>query len=78
MSKRITLKEAAHIHIGHLADLSADQLLDLQQQASENLEKAKRAKDWIDGAIHIKYSNQAKRIKKTQALQKAHLKSHLD
>jgi len=57
MTSKITLSQASNIHIGELADLAADQLLDLQSQASDHFEKAKRLKEWIDGAISIKYQN---------------------
>lgn len=55
MPNSITLLQVPNIPIGELANLSPDQLLSLQKQAEENLQKAKRLKDWLDGAISLKY-----------------------
>jgi len=57
MSNKITLSEASNIHIGELADLPADQLLNLQNQAAVHLDNAKRLKELMDNAISIKYQN---------------------
>jgi hypothetical protein len=57
MSNKITLSQASNIHIGELADLPADQLLDLQKQAIAHLDSAKRLKELIDNSISIKYQN---------------------
>ena len=44
MTSKITLSQVPNIHIGKLADLPADQLMDLQKQAADHFEKAKGLK----------------------------------
>lgn len=59
MPNKITLVEASNIHIGELANLPTDQLLDLQRKSANHLEKAKRAKQWIDSAIKMQHQNKS-------------------
>ena len=66
MNSKITLSQVSNIHIGKLADLPADQLMDLQQQAADHFEKAKRLKEWIDAAISIKYQNDISLLRNKQ------------
>lgn len=66
MTNKITLSQVPNIHIGKLADLPADQLMDLQKQAADHFEKAKRLKEWIDGAISIKYQNDISLLRNKQ------------
>ena len=66
MPNEITLNQVSNIHIGELADLPIHQLVKLQKQAANHLDKAKRLKDLIDGAITIKYQNQSVDIRQRQ------------
>jgi hypothetical protein len=64
ISNQITISEVPNIQIGKLATLSPDQLLYLQEQAEENLQNAKRLKDWLDSSISMKYRDIASNIRK--------------
>ena len=56
---RITLADLARMEIGAIAALPAAELALLADEAREALERAKRLKDWVDGAIDIKYGARA-------------------
>ena len=56
---RITLADLARMEIGAIAALPAAELAPLVDEAREALERAKRLKDWVDGAIDIKYGARA-------------------
>ncbi len=53
----IKIEEVTNIDIGQLALLSAADLYDLKEKASEAFESIKRAKEWIDTAIIQKYQD---------------------
>lgn len=56
----INIDEILHTPIGSLAKYSAADLSKLMQQATSNLETAKRAKSWVELAIKLKYEEQIK------------------
>ena len=60
----ITLAEVPNIPIGKLSTLSPDQLLSLQEQAVQHLQRAKMLKDWLDNSIALKYRDVASNIRK--------------
>jgi hypothetical protein len=57
--------EMLHVPIGTLAKYRAEELYKLLFQISEELEKVKRTKQWIEAAIAMKYEEQicAKRLR---------------
>lgn len=61
--KIIQLFEVPNIPVGELASLSPSQLSSLQKQANDNLQKAKRLKEWLDSSINLKYQNQASNVR---------------
>lgn len=63
MPNHILLEEAKNMELGDLANLSSSDLASLQIQAIHNLDDAKRQKDWIDGAISIKYQERSCNIR---------------
>ena len=62
----VTLAMVPNIPIGKLAVLSPDQLLFLQSQANEQLQKAKMLKEWLDNSIALKYRELASNIRKVE------------
>ncbi|CAA7615772.1 hypothetical protein [Magnetospirillum sp. UT-4] len=56
---RITLDDLAGMEIGVIAALPAAELALLADEARDELDRAKRLKDWVDGAIDIKYGARA-------------------
>jgi hypothetical protein len=52
---RLMLDAVPTTPIGEIAALPAEQLALLQQEAAEELAKAKRLKDWLDSGIDLKY-----------------------
>ena len=56
---RITLDDISGMEIGAIAALPVEHLAQLTGEAREALERAKRVKDWIDGAIDLKYGARA-------------------
>lgn len=56
---RITLDDLPIKPVGEIAGLPGDQLAILKQEADERLRAAKTLHDWIDGAIALKYGDQA-------------------
>lgn len=54
-----TLDDVPHLPIGTLAALPPDQLALLLRDAAEALEQVQRIKDWLDGAVDLKYRDRA-------------------
>jgi hypothetical protein len=61
---KINLTDVPNIPIGKLATLSPNQLLLLQGQAAQHLQKAKMLKDWLDNSVALKYRDVASNIRK--------------
>ena len=56
---RPSLADLARMPIGEIVALSGETLALLQEEAEENLRRAKTAKDWLDGALERKYGTLA-------------------
>jgi len=56
---RITIDDLPTMPVGEIAGLPGDQLALLKQDADERLRAAKTLSDWLDGAIALKYGDQA-------------------
>ncbi len=52
--------------VGEIAKLPAEHLALLQEEAEEALNAAKRIKDWLDGAIALRYGEEAARLRAAQ------------
>ncbi len=48
-----------HMPVGEIAALPAAELARLQQETTKALRSAKMASDWLDGALALKYTDQA-------------------
>ena len=59
ISNHPKLAELVHMPIGTMVSLPADSLALLQDEAEEDLRFAKATKDWIDGALALKYADAA-------------------
>ncbi|HET6377639.1 MAG TPA: hypothetical protein VFG05_04950 [Methylocella sp.] len=59
LTNRITLDKLRAMPIGAIAALPAEELAVLQQEADEGLKAAKSLKDWLEGAIALKYAGRA-------------------
>lgn len=66
MNNTITIDSARNIPIGELSELPIATLVLLQRDANNNLDKAKRLKDWLDSAISLKYQNKATQTREFQ------------
>ncbi|EKF9276406.1 hypothetical protein O1B68_002147 [Vibrio cholerae] len=62
----LSLKHAQLMSIGDLASATAADLQQVQAEASELLRKSKALKDWIDGAVALKYEQRAQAIRLEQ------------
>lgn len=60
----ITLDDLPTMPVGEIAALPGDQLALLKQEADERLRAAKTLCDWLDGAIALKYGNQAQAVRR--------------
>ena len=58
-SNHPTLADLAHMPVGAVIALPAESLALLQDQAGEELRRAKATKDWLDGAVARKYADAA-------------------
>ena len=63
---RPQLNDIGAMPIGDIIQLPAEHLALLQEDASANLEAAKRLKDWIDGAITHRYAERAINARRTE------------
>lgn len=62
----LSLEQAQQMSIGDLALASASDLQKIQAEASELLNKSKKLKDWIEGAVALKYEQRAQAIRLEQ------------
>lgn len=58
-SNRLSIDEIRKFPIGEIAALPADQLALLQEDAEAAFQAAKHLKDWLDGAIALRYGDRA-------------------
>ncbi len=59
MSNRIQLEELRAMPVGEIAALPAQQLALLQEDAETALQAAKTLKEWLDGAIGLRFAEKA-------------------
>jgi len=59
----ITLEEARLLSVAEMTGLSAQDLMQLQSAAVDLFRQAKDLKEWIDGAIALKYDAHAKALR---------------
>ncbi len=64
MTDKITLSQVPNIPVGTLSKLPPEELLSLQEQALQHLQKAKMLKDWLDNSIALKYRDIASNLRK--------------
>ena len=62
----ITLDDLPAMPVGEIATLPGDQLALLKQDADERLRTAKTICDWLDGAIALKYGDQAQEARRAE------------
>ena len=60
LPNHITLDALLRMQIGEIVALSAETLAQLQQDVDDHLRKAKQMAAWLDGALLVKYGEQAK------------------
>lgn len=59
----ITLDDARLLSVAEMTGLCAQDLMQLHSAAADSLRQAKDLKDWIDGAIALKYDAQSKALR---------------
>lgn len=59
----ITLEQARLLSVAEITGLSAQDLMQLQSAVADSLRQARDLKEWIDGAIALKYDAQAKALR---------------
>jgi hypothetical protein len=62
-TNRPRLDGIGHIRIGELAQLPAENLALLQEDAAAALEASKRLKEWIDAAIVLRFADRAQALR---------------
>ncbi len=65
-SNRPRLEDIRAMPVGEISKLPAEHLALLQDDAAAALEAAKRIKDWLDGAIALRYAEQAAGLRQQQ------------
>jgi hypothetical protein len=64
LPNRTTLQDFLQMPVGDVVALPAEQLVLLQEDIEENLRRAKLAKDWLDGALALKYGERAAALRR--------------
>lgn len=59
-----TFQDFLKMPVGDVVALPAEQLVLLQEDIEENLRRAKMAKDWLDGALALKYGERAAALRR--------------
>lgn len=59
MNNHNILNQLSNMQIGQISALSIEELNNLRNQVLELVAKALQVKDWLDGAIQLKYEKQA-------------------
>ena len=62
----INLDDLPTMPVGEIAALAGDQLALLKQDGDERLRAAKTLCDWLDGAIALKYGDQAQEVRRAE------------
>ena len=65
MKNRVTLDDMPDVPIGVLATIGPEQLAMLIDEINERAEWLKRARDWIEGAIALRYEGEAAAARQT-------------
>ncbi len=65
-SNRPQLADIRKMPVGEIARLPAEHLALLQDEAEKALNAAKRIKDWLEGAIALRYGEEAARLRAAQ------------
>lgn len=60
----LSLQQAQKLSMGELSGISALELMYVQAEAANYLRNAKELKDWIDGAIALKYDQKTSDLRK--------------
>ena len=64
LSNRPTLDSLRMLPIGEVAALPAEHLALLQEDAAAALEASKKTKDWIDGAIALRFADRVQALRR--------------
>ena len=64
LSNRPTLDSIRMLPIGEVAALPAEHLALLQEDAAAALDASKKAKDWIDGAIALRFADHVQALRR--------------
>jgi hypothetical protein len=63
-TNRLHLDDIRHMPIGEIAQLPAEHLALLQEDAAAALDASKELKEWIDAAIVLRFANQAAALRR--------------
>ena len=63
-TNRPQLETIRNLPIGEIAQLPAEHLALLKEDATAALDASKKAKDWIDGAIALRFADQAQALRR--------------
>ena len=63
---RPRVEDLRHLPIGDLAELPADQLSLLQEETEEALQRARQHKEWLEGALALRYAERAAALRRSQ------------
>jgi len=66
-ANHVRLEDLDRMEIGEIAALPAEDLALLQDEATAALDAAKRLKEWLDGAIALRFAEQATAARRAEA-----------
>ena len=66
INNRARLEDIGAMPVGEIAQLPAEQLALLQDDATVALDAARRVKDWLEGAIALRYAERAQAARRAE------------
>lgn len=73
---RVTLSDLRGMQVGAIAALPSEEIARLRLEAEEQLRNAKALCDWLDGAVALKFGDQAQELRRAEGKDTGTIRFH--